>query len=238
MSEHGTSPEYHRAFERSSIRTAHLRHPYAYHIRRLPAAIRAMVPELAVPDGGHVLDYGCADMPYRLFFGSGVDYVGADLPGNDFAAITLRPDGTVPVDDARFDAVLSTQVLEHVQAPKTYVAECFRVIRPGGRLLLTTHGVFPYHPDPVDFWRWTGAGLRAELEAAGFDVLRVQGIIGMAATGLQLFQDALSYRLPRRLVPWLALVMQPIIGFVDRFETPESLGFNAQVFAILAMRPG
>lgn len=230
------APIYQR-IQRSGIRQAHARHPYAHHIRRLPARLRVLSSDLAIPRAGRVLDYGCADAPYRSFFDSRVDYVGADLPGNDDAAVTLRPDGTVPVPDQSFDAVLSTQVLEHVEDPPLYLSECFRVLRPGGRLLLSTHGIFAYHPDPVDLWRWTCDGLRREVENAGFKILRFEGIIGLAASGLQLVQDAISYRLPSRWIPWLALLMQPLVTFADRFETPRSLGYNAQVFALVAARP-
>jgi SAM-dependent methyltransferase len=184
-----------------------------------------------------VLDYGCADMPYRGFFGPGIEYVGADLAGNQNATVALEPDGSLPVNDQSFDAVLSTQVLEHVRDPTLYLSECFRILRPGGRLLLSTHGIFPYHPDPVDLWRWTCEGLRSAVEDAGFEVRRFEGVIGMAATGLQLLQDAVSYRLSDPWVARLALVMQPLVAFADRFETPESLGFNAQVFAVIAGRP-
>lgn len=231
-----TPPKY-QQIERRSIRRAHGRHPYAHHIRRLPAVLRTLSEDLALAPGGRLLDYGCADTPYRDFFGSDIEYIGADLPGNEQAAVQLRPDGTVPVKDASFDGVLSTQVLEHVQDPRLYLSECFRALRPGGRMLLSTHGVFPYHPDPVDLWRWTCEGLRREVQDVGFEVIRFEGVIGMAATGLQLFQDAISYRIPRRLVPWLAWLMQPIVAFVDRFETPETLGYNAQVFALVAARP-
>jgi SAM-dependent methyltransferase len=231
------SPPRFHLVSRDRVRRAHARHPYAHHIRTLPAVLESMAPALQLGARDRVLDYGCADRPYRHFFADGVEYVGADLDGNPDADLVLRPDGTVPVPDGSFDGVLSTQVLEHVRDPGLYLGECFRVLRPGGRLLLSTHGVFAYHPDPVDLWRWTCAGLRLAVEQAGFRVVAFAGLIGLAATGLQLFQDAISYRLRPRWIPWLALIMQPIIAWVDRFETDASLSHNAQVFALIAERP-
>jgi SAM-dependent methyltransferase len=231
------APTRFQQISRDRVRRAHARHPYAHHIRSLPAGLQSLIPSLQLDANSIVLDYGCADRPYRQFLPAGVRYIGADLEGNPEADLTLSPDGRVPIENESCDAVLSTQVLEHVGDPELYLAECFRVLRPGGRLLLSTHGVFPYHPDPVDLWRWTCAGLRTAVEQAGLQVVEFKGIIGMAATGLQLFQDAVSYRLSPRWVGWLALFMQPLIAFADRFETDASLSNNAQVFALVAERP-
>jgi SAM-dependent methyltransferase len=222
---------------RDDIRVARPWDRYAHHINTLPARLEALAADLNVQPGQRVLDYGCADVPYRHFFPADVDFVPADLPGNPRATVDIAADGTLPLPDRSVDAVMSTQVLEHVADPATYVAECFRVLRPGGRLLLSTHGTFIYHPDPVDFWRWTCAGLDKQLRDAGFEIVRFEGIIGLAATGLQLFQDAVLYRFPRRIQQLLALINQSLIRLVDRKTSDANKRMNAQVYAVVATRP-
>jgi SAM-dependent methyltransferase len=199
--------------------------------------MRALARELRVPSQAQVLDYGCGSMPYRCFFPEDVMYVGADVLGNPDASLELNSDGTVPVDDASFDVVVSTQVLEHVGEPRLYLSECFRVLRPGGQLLLSTHGVFVYHPDPGDYWRWTCAGLRREIEHTGFEVTRFEGVFGLAATGLQLVQHAIWVRLPRLLRALLAFCMQAVITVADRLQSQESRDLDAAVFALIATKP-
>ena len=70
-------------------------------------------------------------------------------------------------EDGSFDIVLCSQVLEHCDDPARAVAELHRATAPGGRLLLSTHGVQVYHPSPVDYWRWTHAGLEKVVSENG-----------------------------------------------------------------------
>lgn len=221
----------------SDLRVAKPWHRYAHHIRTLPARLSVLAADLNVPPEGTILDYGCAELPYRSFFPADAGYVAADLPGNPHATLELNPDGTVPVASGTFDAVLSTQVLEHVTDPGLYLRECFRVLRPGGRMLLSTHGTFVYHPDPDDYWRWTCAGLRRVVEEAGFEVIRFEGIIGLLPTGLQLVQDAIYWHLPRPLRAPFALVMQALMSVSDRLHSPGSRELNSQVFGVIAEKP-
>lgn len=188
--------------------------------------------------GDRMLDFGCAQRPYEGLVPSGVEYVGADLPGNDRADIEIAAGGTVPAPDESFDAVLSTQVLEHVVDPSTYLRECARLLRPGGSLMLSTHGLMYYHQDPEDYWRWTSVGLALTVEAAGLRVAEQRGVLGLRAAALQLFQDATLWRVPRPVRSLYTLLLQTGVRLADRRETNESRVVNGLVIAVRAVRPG
>ena len=144
-------------------------HPHYLHQVDLLKALRPF----ATAEPVRLLDYGCGGSPYRSLFPNS-DYVRADFTpcaGLDFL---LPADSSLPANVPPFDLVLSTQVLEHVSQPAHYVAECFRVLKPGGRLVLTTHGLFEDHGCPYDFNRWTADGLQLLLQEAGFKVLQTQ----------------------------------------------------------------
>jgi SAM-dependent methyltransferase len=108
--------------------------------------------------GARVLDVGCGDRPYDALLRDAREIVGFDRPGNPKADVHGSIDA-IPVEDASFDVTLCLQVLEHVPDPAVAVRELRRVTSRGGRVLLSTHGVYPYHPNPDDLWRWTHAGL-------------------------------------------------------------------------------
>lgn len=218
------------------LREAHPGHRLSYVVREMPAFLERLAAELPVSESesARVLDYGCADVPYRHFFPPSADVVTVDLPGNPNAAVEVASDGTLPLESESFDAVMSTQVLEHVSDPRLYLSECHRVLRPGGRLLLSTHGIFPYHPDPTDYWRWTSDGLRRIVAEAGFEVRHFEGFVGLTGTGLQLVQDGVYHRLPRPLRPVLAACMQALIRLAERFQTREGRSSDALVFGLVA----
>lgn len=210
--------------------------PFRHVGRQLRAATAAMVEQARLAPGEVVLDLGCADAPYRSLF-AGFEYVPADLPGNPVAELEIHPDGTVPRAGGSCGLVLSTQVLEHVPDPSAYLAEAHRLLRPGGALALTTHGIMYLHRDPTDYWRWTGDGLVRTVESAGFEVVELRGILGLVPAALQLVQDGLGAKVPRWLRKPYVGGFQALIGFTDRRTSEAARRENALVFAVLARKP-
>jgi hypothetical protein len=161
------------------------------------ADLRKAIGQFESSEKIRILDYGCGGSPYRSLFRNS-EYVRADFTPCQGLDFLLPADSSIPSPDSSFDMVLSTQVLEHVPEPGNYVAECFRVLRTGGSLVLTTHGLFEDHGCPYDFQRWTADGLRLLLERMGFRVRRAKKLTcGPRALCLFVNQGMWQLRAPK-----------------------------------------
>ncbi len=127
-----------------------------------------------VPDGGQVLEVGCGAMQYAPLLPG--EYSGLDLPGSRY--VEKEPDyvGTaeeIPVPDESFDVVFGVATFYYMDDVDRAFAECRRVLRPGGRLI-----VFDYRRAVIEKLRaegdhavrhaWDPPELRERLERAGF----------------------------------------------------------------------
>ncbi|HWX18516.1 MAG TPA: class I SAM-dependent methyltransferase [Candidatus Binatia bacterium] len=111
-----------------------------------------------LPAGSRVLDAGAGASKYRPFFahcryetqdfcqyqGKLVKY----LQPIDYVCDITR----IPLPDGSLDAILCTEVLEHVTDPMAVLTEFARLVKPGGRLLLTAPHGTTLHMQPYHFY--------------------------------------------------------------------------------------
>ncbi|GAB3330219.1 hypothetical protein GCM10027429_07150 [Marivirga atlantica] len=181
-----------------------------------------------------VLDYGCGNTPYKpLFLKKDIEYIGVDIESNKKADLHIR-NGKIPLNDNSIDIIISTQVLEHVEFVEEYLEECNRVLKSGGKLLLSTHGHWKYHPDPTDYWRWTKDGLSKIIIERDFEIKKQYGLMGLAASGLQLFQDGIIDLVHARLK---GILFRVIAWLQEKIDKRNLNQIDASVFYIVAEKP-
>lgn len=143
---------------------------------------------------GKVLEIGAYGNPsYGRFF---KNKIGIDIktgPGVDLVASVYE----LPFGEEEFDLVLCLSVLEHLEEPSRAIKEMRRVLKPGGKILVSVPFMFPIHDAPGDYWRFTKFGLR-KLFSDGWEIEKIKAETGTQETFAVLFQR-LAYQAKFRL---------------------------------------
>ena len=102
---------------------------------------------------GKVLEIGAdQSWSYNNYFPKANEYLHTNIIG-DFDLI-VDATNMFSITDNSVDVIVCISVLEHIYEHKEAINEIERVLKPGGKLILTIPFGFPYHYD-VDYWRFT-----------------------------------------------------------------------------------
>ena len=168
-------------------------------------AVSAFSPGLQGP----LLDVGCGSKPYRKLFNVEA-YVGLDIDSKTArqrgVADAFYDGNQFPFSDGAFQSVLCNQVLEHVFRPDEFLQEIIRVLKPGGRLLLTIPFVWDEHEQPFDYARYSSFGLKALLLRNGFQVVEQRKLLDDFSVLVQL-TIAYFFKIGRSRSPVLNLLV-------------------------------
>jgi SAM-dependent methyltransferase len=183
------------------------RHPaptqYDYlHLRRLLDDLAPALRSLA-PPGSTILDVFCGSRPYEDLFPDGARVVGMDVD-DMYGTADIVTTEFLPGPDAAYDAVTCIEGFHYVREPERDVAELARVLRPGGRVLVSLPLVWEYDRQTMER-RFTGPELEALF--AGWEDVRVvenggRSVAWTLLTGsmLRASERYVQLRLPKRLV--------------------------------------
>lgn len=177
--------------------------------------------------GISILDAGAGESVYKKHF-SHCNYKAIDLAVGESRWNYANLDYVgylheMPIENEVFDAVLCTQVLEHLEWPRESVKEMHRVLKPGGKLFMTVPMAQDEHQIPYDFFRYTSFGLNSICKHAGFREVHVTPFGGLWVRW--------AYELPR------ALSIFPSAGILS--DKPTALGIALlpiKAIALLGIR--
>lgn len=98
-----------------------------------------------IPKDSIVCDIGCGKEGYffkkifnRMKYGIGFDEKIEDQKREKYELKRLKIFGDIPLENEKCDAVAMVAVLEHLLNPQEVLSESFRILKKGGRLILTT----------------------------------------------------------------------------------------------------
>ena len=141
--------------------------------RRLKAGARQYLT-------GRLLDAGAGRQAYRkMLEGCCTRYESLDMAAADGRTDHIADLQDTGLPDETYDAVFCTQVLQHLPDPQRALNEIGRMLKPGGRALISVPHLVWLHNEPHDYLRFTGHGMRFMLERAGLNVLSIEPVGGL-----------------------------------------------------------
>jgi len=144
----------------------------------------------------------------------------------------------IPKPDNTYDVIVNTQVLEHVEYPDKVIKEFYRVLKPNGKLYLTTNQTWMVHGAPYNFYFYTKFGLESLFRDAGFKIDLIEprgGMFWVLVAFLNMLPQYVYYQLcyesfkqtafkkPKLVHPMRAVVLYPIYLLLQNAIVPVTL---------------
>lgn len=216
-----------------------------------------------LPRGAKVLDVGAGSCAYRDHFRH-CDYKTQDfqqlqnhqLRDGSYGVIDYVCDATaIPVADASFDAILCTEVLEHVPEPVKVIAEFARILKRGGKLILTAPLGSGIHQEPHHYYGgYTPYWYEKFLPMQGFSRISIVANAGFfkfySQESLRFLQLSRPFRLRMPvliellwlplwvlLAPFLGLFIPLVCAYLDRFDIEKRFTVGYHVTAEKIRQP-
>jgi len=160
---------------------------------------------------GRLLDLGCGKVPFFAAYRSYVDDNvcvdwGNSLHRNVHLDVETDLTQRLPFDDATFDTIVLSDVLEHIAEPERLWSEMARLLAPGGRVMVSVPFFYWLHETPHDYHRYTEFALKRLVERSGLRVVLLEPYGGAPEIVTDIFAKN-ALRIPA-VGPWVAVVAQ------------------------------
>ncbi len=219
-------------------------HAYYLSYKFLFADLKEVIDKFAT---GDLLDIGCGNKPYKSFFENKLNsYTGCDIIQSDRNEVDIIcPATEIPLPDNVKDTVFSTQVIEHVADHRKLLSEAFRILKPGGSIIVSGPMAWEHHEEPYDFFRFTKYGFEWIFSEAGFVDIEIKGNGGKWAMVGQLTLNSMRSSFEKKSVMRKVLsgvylifrvkwIINALFSWLDKVDKDYSATLN---FVVTAKKP-
>jgi SAM-dependent methyltransferase len=103
-----------------------------------------------------------------------VEWITADIVPERNPDIVLDVADMRQIESESFDGISAIELFEHVEKIEDGIRECHRILKGGGKMILSAPFLYPFHADPWDFQRWTAIKWKQQLKQAGFKIEKIE----------------------------------------------------------------
>ncbi len=172
---------------------------------------------------GSILDLGGdTRSEYQSLFLGEYNITTANMSDESEPDVRCDLEKPLPVKDASYNGVLLINVLEHIFDYRRLLEESARVLKTKGKILVVVPFLFPYHPSPNDFHRYTSAALERALSSAGFEDIEVTSL----GSGVFSVRWVLIERLLPAPLRALSVMMDPLMRLLDKLLVQLARSLN------------
>jgi SAM-dependent methyltransferase len=133
---------------------------------------------------GKLADLGCGNAPFYLVYKDLVsENICVDWPNtghkNQYLDVECDLNQPLPFSTDEFDTIVISEVLEHIANPELIWKEMARILKPGGKILLSVPFLYKIHEAPYDYFRYTRFALENFANKNNLQVLELKTFGGV-----------------------------------------------------------
>jgi SAM-dependent methyltransferase len=149
-----------------------------------------------------ILDFGCGNKPFEIYIRKLIhsndknSYIGCDIVQSSEKKVDIICDATnIPLQSESYNIIICIQVIEHIFDHRKMLEEAYRLLKPGGKLILSGPFIWEMHEIPYDFYRFTFFGFQTLIKRSGFEIKENVASGGKWATiGQLIIQCFIKYK--------------------------------------------
>ncbi|MFH0969761.1 MAG: methyltransferase domain-containing protein [Patescibacteria group bacterium] len=179
---------------------------------------------------GTVLDIGGRDRgKFKKPKNEVEKWIFADIEEKHHPDIVLDVTDMHSLSSESIDTISAIELFEHVSYPEKGVAECQRILKKGGVLILSAPFLHEIHADPFDFQRWTGEKWKLALNNNGFEIIKIYKMGAFFTVLCDMIKNVLKKTGVFRYIFYFSYPFLDLLVKLDELSTSENSEFQKYI---------